>query len=310
MAPLIEWLRQFIPLEETALEKLLMTVFTILFLLVVRWIVLRVALRNVEDTRSLYRWKKTATYITFTFIILVAGALWIPTMDSLSTFLGLVSAGIAIALKDPIVNFAGWGFILGRRPFEVGDRIQMGLYAGDVIDIRIFQFTILEIGNWVDADQSTGRIIHIPNGKIFTEALASFTKGFQFIWIEIPVLVTFESNWGKAKEILEEIANKHGSAQTSDAKRSVKEASKKFMIYYRNLTPIVYTTVKDSGIMLTIRSLSNPKRRRNLEQAFWEAILTEFAKHKDIDFAYPTRRLFNNQQEGKPGYSPDPDEVS
>ncbi len=300
-----DWLRQNLFLESEVNEQIWMTISVILFLLLLRWIVLRIALRSIDDTRTIYRWKKTATYITFTFIILVAGTLWIPSIDSLSTFLGLVSAGIALALKDPIVNFAGWGFILGRRPFEVGDRIQIGQYAGDVIDIRIFQFTILEIGNWVDADQSTGRIIHIPNGKVFTDAQASFTKGFQYIWIEIPVLITFESNWKKAKQILVDIANQHGSSQTSAAKRSVREASKKFMIYYRNLTPIVYTSVKNSGVLLTIRSLSNPKRRRNLEEDFWEAILTDFAKHSDIDLAYPTQRFFDNQAEGKSSQVPD-----
>ena len=67
---------------------------------------------------------------------------------------------------------------------------------------RIFMFTLMEIGNWVDADQSTGRVIHIPNGKVFKEVLANYSKGFQYIWNEIPVLVTFESNWKKAKEIL------------------------------------------------------------------------------------------------------------
>ncbi len=303
MNTVVEWLGQFIPIEASILEKLLMTAFIVVFLLIVRWIILRVVLKSVDDTRSIYRWKKTATYITFTFIVLVAGALWIPTLDSISTFLGLVSAGIAVALKDPIVNFAGWGFILGRRPFEVGDRIQVGDHAGDVVDIRIFQFTILEIGNWVDADQSTGRIIHIPNGRVFTDSIISFTKGFKYIWIEIPVLVTFESDWQKAKQLLIEIAKKHGSTQTAAAKRSVREASKKFMIYYKNLTPIVYTDVKDSGVMLTIRSLSNPRRRRNLEEIFWEAILTEFAKHPDIDFAYPTQRFFNNLKEGFPGDS-------
>ena len=304
MNTLVEWLGQFIPIEATILEKLLMTAFIVVFLQILRWIILRVVLKSVDDSRSIYRWKKTATYITFTFIVLVAGALWIPTLDSISTFLGLVSAGIAVALKDPIVNFAGWGFILGRRPFEVGDRIQVGDYAGDVVDIRIFQFTILEIGNWVDADQSTGRIVHIPNGRVFTDSIVSFTKGFKYIWIEIPVLVTFESDWKKAKQLLIDIAKKHGSTQTAAAKRSVREASRKFMIYYKNLTPIVYTNVKDSGVMLTIRSLSNPRRRRNLEEEFWEAILTEFAKHPDIDFAYPTQRFFNNLKEGYPGELP------
>ncbi len=85
-----------------------------------------------------------------------------------------ISAGLAIALQGPITNLAGWPFILWRRPLDVGDLIQIGDYAGDVINIRIFQFTLLEIGNWVDADQSIGRIIHIPNGDVFSKSLASY----------------------------------------------------------------------------------------------------------------------------------------
>ena len=105
----------------------------------------------------------------------------------------------------------GWCFILIRQPFKVGDRIQIGKVAGDVIDIRFFNFQLNEIGNWVDADQSTGRIIHIPNGIVFTEPQANYTAGFQYIWNEIPVLVTFESDWKKAKQLLTDIVNHHGS---------------------------------------------------------------------------------------------------
>jgi small-conductance mechanosensitive channel len=195
------------------------------------------------------------------------------------------------------MSLAGWGFIIWRRPFEVGDRIQVGDVAGDVIDLRIFQFTVLEIGNWVDADQSTGRIIHIPNGRVFTEPQANFTKGFQYIWIEIPVILTFESNWLKAKNILKQIADQHGLSLSGMAQRSVKEASKKFMIYYRNLTPIVYTSVRNNGVLLTIRCLSDPRKRRKSEEIIWESILHAFAEHADIEFAYPTQRFFNRPME-------------
>ena len=109
-----------------------------------------------------------------------------------------------------------------RRPFALGDRIQIGKHSGDVIDIRFFQFTINEIGNWVDADQSTGRIIHIPNGKVFTEAQANFTQGFSHIWNEIGVLVTFESDWEKAKNILEKIVEKHAASLTKAAEQKRK----------------------------------------------------------------------------------------
>jgi small-conductance mechanosensitive channel len=99
--------------------------------------------------------------VTFALFFLLVGRVWLKEFESVTTFLGIVSAGLAIAMKDPLVNVAGWLFILWRHPFKVGDRIQIGVHAGDVIEISIFQFTIMEIGNWVHADQRTGRIVHI-----------------------------------------------------------------------------------------------------------------------------------------------------
>ncbi|PKP57527.1 mechanosensitive ion channel protein MscS, partial [Candidatus Atribacteria bacterium HGW-Atribacteria-1] len=162
-----------------------------------------------------------------------------------------------------------------------------------------FQFTLLEIGNWVNADQSTGRIIHIPNGMVLSEVLANYSKGFQYIWNEVPVLITFESNWEKAKRILLKIANTHAEHLSKAAEKRVKEASKKFMILYSKLTPIVYTSVKDSGVLLTIRYLCEPQHRRDSEQAIWEDILKEFVQNKDIGFAYPTQRFYNRRLESE-----------
>ena len=196
-----------------------------------------------------------------------------------------------------------------RRPFQVGDRIQLGNHAGDVIDLRIFQFTLMEIGNWVDAEQSTGRILHIPNGQVFSDVLANYSKGFQYIWNEVPVLVTFESNWKKAKEILLRIGVKHAEHLSKTAEQRVKKASMKFMIFYSKLTPTVYTCVKDCGVLLTIRYLCEPRRRRGSEQAIWEEILEEFAECQDIDFAYPTQRFYNNLLEGKAETKPSLDKV-
>ena len=57
--------------------------------------------------------------------------------------------------------------------------------------------------------------------------------------------------------------------------------------------------VAESGVELTIRYLCDPRKRRSSLEAIWENILTEFAKHNNIDFAYPTERRFNNISEGK-----------
>ncbi|TET39575.1 MAG: mechanosensitive ion channel family protein [Planctomycetota bacterium] len=294
-----EWLQKTLGMSPTIQLKLLISVFVVLGLWIIPRLILRIVLWRVEDTRIRYRWNKAFGLISLLLGCIVVAFIWLEEFQSIMTFLGLVAAGVTIALKDPIVDVAGWIYILLRRPIEVGDRVQIGEHAGDVIDMRILRFTLMEIGNWVDADQSTGRIIHIPNGKVFVDPLANYSKGFQYIWNEIPVLITFESNWEKAKEILHNIANKHAEHLSEPAREKVKEAAQKFMIFYSKLTPIIYTSVKDSGVLLTTRYLCEPRRRRGSAEAIWEDILREFAKCDDIDFAYPTQRFYNNLIESK-----------
>ncbi len=299
MDQLWEWVNNFSGLSIGAQHKLLESFLVLVVLLFARYLVLKVALRRVEDPRLVYRWRKSASYLTFIVVVMALGWVWFEAFDSLPTFLGLLSAGIAIALKDMLINLVAFVFIMWRRPFIVGDRIEIGEHAGDVIDIRIFQFTLLEINKWVDADQSTGRVVHIPNGVVFTQPQANYDKGFRYIWNEMPVLLTFESNWEKAKGMLQKIADAHDEELSEKARKKILEAARNFMIYYTHLTPTVYTSVRDSGVLLTIRYLTEPRKRRGSEQAIWEDILREFSKHKDIDFAYPTQRFYNNLAEGK-----------
>jgi small-conductance mechanosensitive channel len=302
-----DWLSQFIGISPALQSRILQSLILILVLWLINKIILRILFRQSDDVVYRYRWRKTQSYVLMGVGLVILGQIWIAEFRSLSTFFGLLSAGIAIALKDPITDIAGWLFILWRKPFEVGDRIQIGTHAGDVIDIRIFQFTIIEVGNWVDADQSTGRIMHVPNSMVFREVLANYTARFNYIWHEIGILVTFESNWQSAKQILERILAEQAEHITPEASRRIKEATKKYMIFYKNLKPIVYTSVKDSGVMLTMRFLCNPRQRRMYTNKIWEEILMAFGKADDIDFAYPTQRFYNNIVEGKAKAGPPAD---
>lgn len=272
--------------------KIIGSLVTIIALWLIRFIAIRLVNRNVEDRSAQYRWRKNLTYFSVFLGLLIIGRIWFEALGSVATFFGLLSAGLAIALREPVSDLAGWLFIIWRHPFKVGDRIQIGEVKGDVIDTRVFKFSVIEIGNWVRADQSTGRVIHVPNHKIFSESLANYTSDFQFIWNEIPVLITFESNWKKAKRILQEIADKHLEEFVKEAEQQVKKATKSYLIYYRYLTPIVYTDVKESGINLTVRHLTDPRRRRSLSQLIWEDTLEAFNRENDIEFAYPTVRIY------------------
>jgi len=293
------WILEHWGLSLLVQTKFIYSLLAIILILILRRVTIRLFLQKKEDIKERYYYTNAIRYTYSAILIILLIVIWFTEFRSIATFLGLVGAALTIALKDPIVNLAGWFFILARQPFKIGDRVQIGDQRGDIIDIRLFQFTINEIGNWVDADQSTGRIIHIPNAKVFTESQANYSQGFSQIWNEINVTITFESDWKLAKDLLGKILDVHTADMTDSARKDLKEISKKYMILLGKLTPIVYTTIKDSGVCLYLRYLVDPKKRRTSENLIWEDILNAFDKQDEISFAYPTQRIMMNSGESK-----------
>jgi len=297
---LTAWVEQHIGISPDVLTRVLATLLVILAYVVARRGARRIVAKTFDDPSTRYQIGKVTGYLFGLIALAVLARILLPSITGLATYLGLLSAGIAVSLQDPLINLAGWLFIVIRRPFEVGDRIQIGTTAGDVVDIRIFQFVLLEIGNWVSADQSTGRVIYMPNGLVFKQPQANYDKGFTYIWNELAVVITFESNWKRAKEVMTRIVNDHAEHLTADATQQISDAAERLHMKFSKLTPFVWTSVVDDGVRLTMRYLCKPRERRSSQHEMWEAILEEFAMLSDVDFAYRTVRHFDNVAEGKP----------
>lgn len=304
MRGLLDDIASYLHISPVTLSRLLITLAILISLWLVRWGANWTIARRVKDPKARYRWRKGTSYAIVVLGVFLVGRVWLEGMQAVVTYLGLLSAGIAVALRDPIVNLFGWLYITSRKPFSLGDRVSIDSLTGDVIDIGAMSFAMLEVGGWVAADQSTGRIAHIPNGKVFSAPVINYTQGFDYIWHEIPITVTFESNWRKAKEVLLAIAHKHADRVSEEAARWIQRASRRFLITYTTLTPTVYTGLVENGVQLTLRYLTSPRKRRDTEQAIVEEILEEFAELPDVDFAYPTWRVFDQKAEGKPALRP------
>ncbi len=292
-------LMDYVGVEEAVFSHIIWTALIVSFYITVRMAAAAISRRFVTDTHRRYFISKAASYIAGAIAIILITKVWFGGGKGLVTYFGILSAGLVIVLQDAIQNMIGWLFLVIRHPFHVGDRIEIEDITGDVVDMRLFAFSLIEVGKWVDADQSTGRIVHVPNGWIFKKSLFNFTQGFNFIWDELPVTITFESNWKKAKAILREIADKNTSFDRQQAEKQVKDTAQMYLVVYKHLTPIVWTKVVDIGVTLTIRHICEPRKRRLMETSIWESILEAFAKEPDIDFAYPTQRYYFNPKEGK-----------
>lgn len=288
----MDWISEQLGISTSTQGKILGSIITVVTLVVARWLVLRAVSRTFEEAWVDYRSRKVATYTATLIGIAILAWIWIDAFNDLPTFLGLVSAGIAIALADVLKNVVGWGYILSRRPFRVGDRVEVEGTKGDVVDIRMFRFSLMEVGNWVEADQSTGRLIHVPNAKVFTNQVANYTEGFEHIWYEIPVLVTFESDRNQARAIVEEAVRRNAPDVERAAGALIRETARRYHIKVGALTPIVYLSVKDSGVLFTARFLVEARQQRGFAERIWNTILDGIDAEPTVDLAYPTVRTY------------------
>jgi hypothetical protein len=72
----------------------------------------------------------------------------------------------------------------------------------------------------------------------------------------------------------------------------IRETANRYSIRVGTLTPTVYLSVRDSGVLLTARYLVEARTRRGREDRIWRSLLTAFAEHDNVELAYPTVRTF------------------
>lgn len=284
----------FVGIDDIVL-KVAVTLFILVPVVLVRKLILKRIPGYIADYNRRYQAVRVVNYVSWAFLFVAMLVLWLEGGKSVATYIGFISAGLAVALQTPIINIAGWAYISLKKPFRVGDRIEVDSTMGDVIDAGAFHFSLLEVSDRYGG-QSSGRITHIPNSRVFTQVLHNFTAGFSFIWNEISVSLTFESDWQAAKEVLSEVVLEHTKISTRDAQQQIRRATEKYLINWRYLTPIVWTKVASHGVVLTMRYLTEPRNRRSSEHHIWEDVLKRFSQRPEIVLAYPTTRFFTGPE--------------
>ncbi len=268
------------------LLRALASVLLILALVLLRWIAVRVTDRRVQDQALRYRLAKISTYVALVVGVLGLGRVWITGIDTLITILGLVAAGLVVANTDVIRNLAGGLYIAVRHPLRVGDRVEIDGRAGDVVGVGSLGFNLLEIQGWVDADQSTGRVLHVPNGLLLTHPLANFGAGFSWIWHEVVGPLTFDSDVARARRILADTLERHAPSLEADDPGRERD----LLISYTRLAPATYVSADERGVRLAGRLRVDSRERRRVDSAIWADLLERLASEPAITLTYAAVR--------------------
>ncbi len=242
----------------------------------------------------------------------------------MTTFFGLVTAGLAFALQRVITAFAGYLVILHGDTFNVGDRIVMGGVRGDVIALGFIQTTIMEMGQpppvqgappamWVHARQYTGRIVTISNANIFEEPVYNYTRDFPYIWEELILPISYKDDRDRVEQIMLDAARRHSLQLEHVNQEAIQEMERRYSAKVSELVPQVYFRLTDNWVELTVRFLTTTHGVRDVKDKMSRDIM----KHLDnagIGIAsstseivgFPPIRLIDERQ---PKHSPTPGSI-
>ena len=153
---------------------------------------------NHKDKQKYIINKRNKNILTIIYIIVLI-CIWNDLLNNIITFISFISAAITLALREIIYNYFAGLYIKVIKPINIEDRIQIKEYIGDVININSLNFEILEVDT--DTNQSTGKILNIPNSLIFTSPLKNYNKAFKYIWDEITIRIDANNNIEFVKKV-------------------------------------------------------------------------------------------------------------
>lgn len=256
------------------------------------------------DEATHYRRRKAVNTLLGIAVVIAIFCLWVHHLRQAGTFAGLVGAGLAVALKEPLLAIAGRIAIFVGHMYNVGERVEIQQMKGDVIDIGFFYTRMMEIGNWVGGDQASGRVVQFSNSLIFGTPVFNYTQNFGYIWDEIELPLTYSSNSKAASEILLDVGNEYTETFLKNARAALQKMQHYFLVPKFELKPVVYIEVTSNWTSLKMRYVVDPKERRNAKNFLWREIFERVQKREDITIGSSTMDLTVRPAEQKQAEQP------
>ena len=166
----------------------------------------RAIFRYVHDTRRRYQFMLMRKIILWCGVGIVLLFAFVTELGAVATFAGLITAGVAVALQNVIVSIVGYFFLIGKYGIRIGDRVQVGSVTGEVVDIGLVRFHLMELSGGVADSEPTGRIVAFSNSIVFqaTGGLFKQIPGTNFAWREVTLRFSSDSDYRQIREGLQQ----------------------------------------------------------------------------------------------------------
>ncbi|UWX54413.1 mechanosensitive ion channel family protein [Maribacter litopenaei] len=259
--------------ENPVVLKFVKLGISILFIILLIGFLRKILKKRIEDTSIRYKAQKGVEIIGYLLIVLmVFMAITLNEIKDYTIIIGLFTAGVTFTLQELILSVAGSFYIFFVRVYKPGDRIEINNIKGDVIDIDSIYTTLMEMGEWVSSDNYSGRIVKISNAFVFKGPIKNYSMDFPFVWDELNILITYDSDIELAKKIILEKSNELLFDYSEKSKAKWQEMVERYYIENATIKPTIAAQLTDNWITLNLRYITDYKLRRDTKNKLFSII--------------------------------------
>jgi len=266
--------------QDSPYRPLILTVLTLILVLRLKTYLTRSVERELkvrafdpENVRSFLKvWTGTWKFVIAILVIMaMTGSLRL--LGLTAGFLGMM---LGWSLQQPVTGVAAWLMIIVKKPFRIGDRVIIAGITGDVTAISLTHVILNQVGGTIAGEERSGRGILIPNAILFQNVIINYTLEEKYMLDEVPVRLTFDSNWELAKELMI---------------RAASEVTKE-IVADTHVQPFIRVEFLDWGILAKLRYHTIAARRQEISSCIIEILLAQFsANYPKVRFAVPSSMI-------------------
>lgn len=169
----------------------------------------RATFKYVTDARRRYQFLLIRRIVLWFLIAVIIATAFASELGAITTFAGLLTAGIAVALQNVILSVAGYFFLIGKYGVRAGDRVQIAGVTGEVVEVGLVRLQVMELSDGL-APRPTGRVVAFSNAVVFQASSGMFKQipGTNFLWHEITLTLDNKADYRQVEKRMLDIINK------------------------------------------------------------------------------------------------------
>jgi small-conductance mechanosensitive channel len=279
-------------LNNVYVQKGAVVLLGLLVTLVITRILKKASEKYIAQNDQLYKTKKGINFLGYFILLGLFLFVFSDRLGNVAVTLGVIGAGVTFALQEVIASVAGWFVILFSSTIKTGDRVQFGGIKGDVIDIGVIKTSIMEMGQWIDGELYNGRLVNVANSFVFKEPVFNYTADFPFLWDEIQLHLTHNSDQKLARKILQETGEEVTGEFVKESKKHWQAMIKKYRIEHANISPMVTLQVNENALVFTLRYIVDCKKRRITKDQLFSRLFDRIrGENGAVEFMVSTLQL-------------------